>query len=74
MMKTGAWKTSEKIVKQRENLTLHQVAKEPILHTLNWLYLCLDSKKYSFSPLSTPPPPTTPDIHIQICQTNLLKI
>ena len=74
MMKTGAWKTSEKILKQRENLTLHQVAKETNLHTLNWLYLFLDSKKYCFSPLSSPPPPTTPDIHIQICQTNLLKI
>jgi len=45
MIKTGVWEKSEKIVKQRENWTLHQVAKELILHTLNWLYLCLDSKK-----------------------------
>lgn len=45
MKKTGAWEKSEKIVKQRENLTLHQVAKELILHTLSLLYLCLDSKK-----------------------------
>ena len=35
MIKTAAWEKSEEIVKQRENLTIHQVAKELILHTLN---------------------------------------